>query len=291
MLGIIMTRKGVTWFGLIVNVLLTVGKILAGILFSSQTILADGLHSGSDLVTDFAVLLGLRVSDRPADQNHHYGHHRVSSLVALFVGAALLGAAAWIAYEAIITLKVPDKAVHSLVPLSMAILSIVLKELLYQLTRIVGQRNRDASLIANAWHHRSDAFSSIAAAAGLAGVYFGGPDWAFLDHLTAAILAAFLAVVAVKIVYSSAADLLDQAPDPAMLASIADVVASTHGVISYHAFRARQIGGRVHMDIHIQVNPDLTVREGHDIATMVEKRVMSTSGDIVEVIVHIEPIE
>jgi cation diffusion facilitator family transporter len=287
----LVTPAGVTWLGLVVNVLLSIGKVFAGFIFSSQAILADGFHSASDLITDLAVLLGLRAANKPADDNHHYGHDRITSLVALFVGAALLLAALWIALEAISTLRAADRQVRSLIPLLMAVLSIVLKEVLFRLTRLVGRQCHDLSLVANAWHHRSDAFSSMAAALGLAGVYFGGPDWAFLDHLTAVVLAAFLGAAALKIIWMSAAELLDRAPDQETQRTIARIVSNTRGVRDFHAFRARKIGGKVVMDIHVLVDPHLTVHEGHEIATMVENRLKESEKNVVEAVVHIEPWE
>jgi len=285
------TPAGVTWLGLVTNCLLAVGKILVGTVFYSQAILADGLHSSSDLVTDLAVLMSLRVSKKPADSNHHYGHQRVSSLVALFIGTALLLGAAWIAVQAIGTFQKPQIVVNSLVPMLTALASVGFKEVLYQLTRLVGKRTHDLSLIANAWHHRTDAFSSVAAAAGLAGVYFGGLEWAFLDQLTAVVLAAFLGVAAVKIIQMAGSDLLDRAPDEETLSGIAEIVSSTHGVRDFHAFRARKIGGNVAVDIHVLVEPTLTVHEGHEIATTVENRVKASDNSVEEVIVHIEPWE
>ncbi|HAU39300.1 MAG TPA: cation-efflux pump [Phycisphaerales bacterium] len=286
--------RSVTWLSVLVNTLLAAGKILAGVVFYSQTILADGLHSLSDLVTDIAVLAGLRVSDKPADDCHHYGHRRVSTLTSLFIGAALLAAAGYIAYNAINLFHdfIDNKsmpAVRPVLPLVMALLSIVSKEILFRVTRIVGQRVGDNSLIANAWHHRSDAFSSIAAAAGLAGVLIGGENWRFLDPLMAIVLSAFLVVVALQIMYSSASELIDRAPEAQLLATIEQAIRDTHGVRSHHAFRARRIGGKVDMDVHVQVDPNLTVHEGHDIASAVRDAVQRADANVVKVIVHVEP--
>ncbi len=183
--GSALTRRGITWFGLWVNAFLAVAKTAAGGVFGSQIILADGLHSFSDLVTDVMVLAGLRVSDRPADDDHQYGHLRITTLVTAFIGLSLLAAAVWIAWTAIATHREPHGQIRAAVPLIVALVSIPAKEMLYRLTRRVGERERDSSLLANAWHHRTDAFTSIAAAAGLAGILIGGPDWAFLDHIVA----------------------------------------------------------------------------------------------------------
>ncbi len=285
------TPFGITWLGLGINASFSSAKVIAGVLFSSQTILADGLHSISDLATDVAVLAGLRVSRKPADEGHNYGHRRATTLVTLFVGLALMGAALWIGYTAVVTMREEHNAVQGLVPFVIAAASVPFKEILYQLTRRVGQQVSDSSLVANAWHHRSDAWASATAALGLAVVAFGGPRWAFVDHLTALLLAAFLVVLAAKIIWSSGGDLMDRAPDNATLDAIKEAVANTAGVRSFHGIRARQVGDRVEMDVHVQVDPQLTVTQGHDIARSVRQRVVQLNPKVSQVIVHVEPSE
>lgn len=286
-----MTPRGVTWLGLAANSALSAAKILAGHFCLSQAILADGLHSASDLITDIAVLAGLRTASKPADGGHHYGHRRVSTLVGMFIGTVLLLSAAWIMYKAIGRLRHPAGDVRGALPFVLAVVSIPIKELLFRITRYAGKRASNVSLLANAWHHRSDAVSSVAAAAGLGGVLFGGPGWGFLDEVTAIVLGAFLAVIAGRIIFSAAEELIDRAPAAATLADIAQALQQTRGVQGYHAFRARQVGGKVAMDVHIQVDPALTVREGHKIASAVRRRIMQTDPSVLEVIVHVEPAD
>jgi len=286
-----MTRGGVTWLGLWINAGLATGKIVSGVVFGSQIILADGLHSLSDLVTDVMVLAGLHVSGKPADDTHQYGHLRITTLVAVFVGVSLFIAAVWIAWSAIATLHEPHGTIRAAVPLAVALVSVPLKELLYRLTRVVGERERDASLVANAWHHRTDAFTSIAAAAGLTGVLVGGPAWAFLDHVVAVVLAAFLAVVAVRIIRESLEELIDSAPPAEVMTRIDDCIARTPGVRAHHAMRARKLGGRIAVDVHVLVDPAMSVRSGHAIAKAVEARVVECGCDVLEVVVHVEPDE
>ncbi len=285
-----MSPRAVTWLGLFVNALLAGGKILAGLLFASQAILADGLHSSSDLITDVAVLAGLRVSDRPADTDHHYGHRRISTLVAMFVAVMLLSAGGFIAYEAIDSLRHPTvSAIRPTWPLVVALISVPAKEVLFRLTLRTGRAWQDTSLQANAWHHRTDALSSVAAAAGLAGVLIGGPAWGLLDAVTATVLSAFLVVVALRILKNAAGELIDKAPADETQQAIAQAVLETPGVRSYHALRARQMSGKITADIHVQVEADLTVSEGHEIATDVRRRIQQAEQDVIEVIVHIEP--
>jgi cation diffusion facilitator family transporter len=279
----------VTWLGLVVNIVLGAVKIGVGVVLHAQALVADGLHSVSDVATDIAVLAGLRLSRRPPDANHHYGHRRVSTLVTVFIGVALLGSAGWIIYEAASTYGTPHPLGHPALAFWVAALSVAPKEALYRVTRAVGLRVGDSSIVANAWHHRTDAFTSIAAAVGLAGVAVGGPDWAFLDHLTAAILAAFLGVTAVRFIIDSMAELTDAAPNAAVVSRIEDVIATTPGVLGFHALRVRGLGGSLSLDVHILVEPDISVVEGHDLATSVERRLVDGDFNVVEAVVHIEP--
>lgn len=283
---------GVTVLGLAADLALSAAKVLAGLFCNSQAIFVDGLHSGSDAATDIAVLAGLRVSGRPADAGHPYGHRRAMTLVTALLAFGLLAAGGYVFYRGV--LAIGERAarpaeIRPALPLAMAILSIVAKEALYQVTARAGRRTHDTSLVANAWHHRSDAASSVAAAAGLAAVAIGGPKWHFLDSLTAMVLAAFLATVAWRIIRGAAGELMDRAPSAEVLKQIEQGVAATGGVRSFHAFRARRLGGKVDMDIHVQVDPELTVNQGHEIASEVRRRVMQSCPKVLSVIVHVEP--
>lgn len=285
------TPFGITWLGLGINAFFSAAKIVAGVVFRSQAILADGLHSISDMATDVAVLAGLRVSRKPADEGHNYGHRRATTLVTLFVGLALMGAALGIGYTAVVTMREEHSAVRGLVPFIIAAASVPVKELLYQLTRRVGKQASDSSLVANAWHHRSDAWASATATLGLGVVVLGGPRWAFVDHVTALILASFLVVLAAKIIWNTGGDLMDRAPDNTTLDAIREAVARTAGVRSFHGIRARRVGDMVEMDVHVQVDPQLTVNQGHEIARLVRQRVVQLNPKVSQVIVHVEPSE
>ncbi len=279
------------WSAVLIDLVLCIAKILAGVFFASRAILADGLHTASDLVTDVAVLFGVGASEKPPDGAHHYGHRRIATLISMFVGLAIMGAGAWIAYSAIISFNRPYEPVRGYMPLAMAALSVVCKEFLFRISRSAGRRSSNMALLANAWHHRTDVFTSLAATAGLAGVAIGGPRWQFLDSLTAAVLAAFLLGVAWRIIAGGASELTDRAPGGDVLEKITHAISSTPGVRSYHKFRARRSGGKISADVHVQVDPQLTVRQGHDIASDVRRRVMETCHDVTEVIVHVEPAE
>lgn len=290
-----LSPKTVSWIGLGTDGLLSVAKVTAGLVFHSQAILADGMHSASDLTTDVAVLAGLRLSEQPPDPTHHYGHERINTLSAMFVGTALVAAAAWIVYSAINLLHTwshegPTPVTGS-IPFYVAVAAVPIKELLYQITNRVGRRTGNRSLQANAWHHRTDAFSSVAAAAGLAGATFGGPGWAFLDPVIALLLSVFLLVTGLRILYGSASELIDRAPPEHVMAELERVIQGTPGVKTFHAFRGRELGGKLALDVHIQVEPTLTVHEGHEIASDVRERIQAFDDRVLEVIVHVEPAE
>ncbi len=284
------TAKAVTLWGLAVNLVLAGGKIAAGVIFSCQTILADGVHSLTDLVSDIAVLASLRWGDMPADDCHPYGHRRVHTLVAMFVGMGLLGAAAMIGYRAIGSLRAGNtERIIGFAPLALAALTIPTKELLFHLTRQVGIKTENPAVIANAWHHRTDAFTSLAAGVGIAGAMFAGAKWQMLDGLTAAVLSAFLLVAAVKMILNACSELIDRAPDAAEVSQLSRTVHLTAGVKGFHAIRVRSLGGKLEMDLHILVDPNLTVEEGHRIASNVRCRITEADSKVQQVIVHVEP--
>ncbi len=286
-----LTPRSVTWSSIGVNVALSVAKVGVGLTLRSNALLADGLHSVSDLVTDSAVLVGLHISSKPADEDHHYGHGRVTTLVTVLVGGALLATAGWIVYNAIVTYGEPHGQPLGVLPFWVALLSIAPKEWLYRLTIRVGRQAGDTSVMANAWHHRTDAFTSMAAAAGLAGVAFGGPEMAFLDHLTAVVLSAFLAVAAFRFIAESVSELIDVAPDAAVRERVDRVVRETPGVAEHHRLRLRKMAGSVLVDVHVHVDPNLSVVAGHDIASEVHERLLACGCGVVEATVHVEPVD
>ncbi|NPV13812.1 cation transporter [candidate division WOR-3 bacterium] len=284
-------ERRITVIGMVVNIMLVIGKLFAGLISNSSAIIADGLHSFSDLASDIAVLWGIRAAKQPPDYDHHYGHHRYEAITALGVGILLIGAALFIAYEALITISQRHTALRNWLPFYIALASIVLKEILYWFTRAVGKRYHNQALIANAWHHRSDAFSSIAAALGILGALIGGEKWSFLDHLTAVLLAAFLVYIGIRIVRGALHKLSDRAPDQQTLTKIHQAISAIPGVKSFHAFRARSAGSgnKIEMDVHVLVDPNITVQAGHEIATQVEEQIKIANPDVTSIVIHIEP--
>jgi len=284
-------EQQVTLVGLFINVLIAGTSIVAGVLCRSSAIIADGLHTIADLASDFTVLWGIRAAKRPADGDHHYGHTRYESMAAMFVGLALVAAATFVAVQSVVTLRESHSGQMSWWPLVVAAAAVVLKEAMYWMTRAVGRRYANHALLASAWHHRSDAFSSVVAAVGIGGAVLGGPRWSFLDHLTAIVLAAFLLVIAWRIVRGALSRLSDRAPDAVVQERLCRTIAAIPGVLGYHSFRARHAGagGMIQMDVHVEVDPLLTVRSGHDIASRIEAEIRRELPDVVGIVVHIEP--
>ncbi len=287
------TETLVTVTGMVINITLAVGKVCAGIVGRSNAIIADGLHSFSDLASDIPVLWSITAAKQPPDHDHHYGHTRYESIVALFVGILLVIAALYIAAQAIATLSEHRGGISNWLPFWWAVASIVTKELLYWWTRAVGKRFHNQAIIANAWHHRSDAFSSIAAAIGIAGARIGGERWAFLDHLTAVLLAAFLVFAGIRIIRQALYRLTDRAPDPNSVTQLHAIITNIPGVRSFHAFRARHsgAGNQIEMDVHVQVDPEISVRTGHEIAERIEKELRNANPNLTGIVIHIEPSE
>lgn len=282
--------RRVTWIGAAVNVALSAAKLVAGVAGSSQAVVADAVHSLSDLATDVAVLVGVRYWSAPADPTHPHGHQRIETLVTALIGAALAAVAVGIGYNALASLPERHAQPPGLVALAAALASIVTKEVLYRWTARVGRRVKSPAVIANAWHHRSDALSSIPASAAVL-MAIVRPGWAFVDHVGAIIVSLFILQAAWKITRPALEQLVDRgAPEPDRQA-IEALVLATAGVRAVHAIRTRYVGGGLAVDLHILVDPDLTVRAGHAISHDVKARLLAHGPDVVDAIVHLEPYE
>ncbi len=278
----------VTLWGIAVNVFLSVLKFAVGMMGGSQAIVADAIHSLSDTTTDVAVLLGVRYWTAPADDKHPYGHWRIETIITMAIGILLAAVAVGISMRAIGTIQTRHQVSPHWIALVGAGASVVLKELLYRWTVRVGQQARSSAVIANAWHHRTDALSSIPA--GVAVILARiGPEWAFIDRIGAIIVSGFVLHTAWGIVRRAMSDLLDRGVTPAARARIEEIARSVQGVESVHKIRTRNMGPGTYLDLHVLVNGDLTVREGHDIATDVKHTLLNDGPEILDVVVHLEP--
>jgi len=278
----------VTWTGLVLNVLLAAAKAVGGWLCSSHALIADAVHSLSDLVTDAAVLLGVRYWAAPADDEHPYGHGKIEALVTLFIALALalvaweLGVAAvkgLIAHE---TALKPDLAAFGI-----AVVSVVVKEVLYRWTHHVAQEVHSTALEANAWHHRSDALSSIPVAIALA-LSVLVPSLVWADAVGALLVGCFILRVSWELGRSAVQELIDAGID-AKAERVEAVAMTVAGVRGVHQVRARRYGGSFQADLHVQVEATLSISEAHGLAHRVKDAVLGAGLDVTDVVIHVEP--
>lgn len=277
-----------TIVGSVVNAVLIVFKLWAGVLSGSQALIADGIHSVSDLFSDLVVALGLKWGRQHEDADHQYGHARIETISSMIVGMLLIGVGVGIAYSSIQALRADNPSSPSLFAVIAAAISILLKEGLYWYTIIIGRRLRSLALIGNAWHHRSDALSSVAVLIGV-GATFVDPDWYVADSYAALIVTFFVAKIGLGLVWSAFKELSDTAPDREVLIQLTEYAEQVEGIRQVHDMRARLSGSQIFVELHIVVDPDLTVRAGHDIARNVKRQLLREFSDVTRVIIHTDP--
>lgn len=282
--------RRVTWVGFAVNLLLAGFKLVAGLAGNSAAVVADAVHSLSDCVTDVAVLVGIRYWSRPPDETHPYGHQRIETLVTAFIGMMLAAAACGLGYHAVVGLADPRQDAPGPVALVAALSSIVVKEALYHYTRIAGTRVRSSALAANAWHHRSDALSSIPAAAAV-GLALFDPHLSFLDHVGELLVAMLVLVAAWKIAAPALDQLADRGASAADTKAIQRLAEAVPGVREVHGLRTRFAGVGILVDVHVLVAGSLTVCEGHRIADEVKRVLVADGPNVEDAVIHIEPFE
>lgn len=287
------TIRNVTLVGSVINMLLTLGKIIAGILGKSSAMVADGIHSLSDLVTDIIVLVFIKVSGKERDDNHRYGHGKYETFATMLISFALMFVAAGILWSGVTKViesfkgEIIEKPGY--IALYAALISIVSKEGLYWYTKNIGVKVHSQAMVANAWHHRSDAFSSIGTALGISGAILLGEKWRVLDPLASIIVSFFILKVAWDIANPSIKELLEIALPRETENSILEIIGNTPGVKGYDNLKTRKIGNMIAIEVHIKVDKDLTVERSHQIATNIENEIRSRFGDQSHIGIHIEP--
>jgi cation diffusion facilitator family transporter len=280
----------VGWVGLIINLLLAAVKMAAGIVGNSQAVVADAVHSLSDLVTDAALIIGVRYWTAPADEQHPHGHRRIETLVALAIGLILGLVAIGLGEHALQELRRPQRVSPDVVALIGALISIVSKEALFWWTLVRGRRISSAALIANAWHHRSDSLSSIPAAAAVL-VAMVAPSWSFIDAVGALMVCLFILHAAWKIMQPSVTQLIDAGAPRRERQTLESLALAVDGVVSAHALRTRYTGSKLAVDLHIEVDGELTVREGHAIGEAVRRQLLRKGPNVADCLVQVEPVE
>lgn len=283
----------VTLVGSVVNIILLLLKFLAGILGRSSAMIADAVHSLSDFVTDIIVLVFVKISNKPKDQTHDYGHGKFETLALTLIGVALMAVAigivvkgalkiaAWANGEA---LEAPE-----MIAFWAAILSIVMKEAVYRYSIIKARKLNSKAVEANAWHHRSDALSSIGTAVGIGGAVFMGPRWTILDPIASVVVGAFIIKVAFDLLKNGFGDLMEQSLPDSVENEILELVATVPGISDPHNLKTRRIGNHYAIELHIRMDGGITLNEAHDKASEVEQLLRQRYGEETHVAVHAEP--
>ncbi|MBN2722645.1 MAG: cation transporter [Deltaproteobacteria bacterium] len=275
--------------GLAVNIILSIFKFTAGFLGHSHTMIADATHSLSDCITDLALIAGVKYWSLPPDENHPYGHQKIENIISVFIGLFLAVAGVGILYDSIIKIHEGQKNQPTFLPLAAAFISIISKELLYHWTADIGKRTNSMAVVANAWHHRADGFSSIPAALAISTAMIF-PGLVYLDLIGAMLICVFIMVTSWKIILEALSHLSDEGIGKDKLAIIHEIIKSIPEIKDFHAIRTRKAGNVNYLDLHILVDPEMTVKRGHDISEVIENAVPEKMSDSNwDVLVHIEP--
>jgi len=282
--------RKVTLLGLFINTFLILLKFSAGIFGDSQALIADAVHSISDLFTDAVVLVGIKIGRKPPDEEHHFGHARIETLASAIIGLALIGTAVYLGFDAALNIHRHTAYHPTGIALIGAGVSIALKEALYRYTVLIGRRIKSQLIVANAWHHRSDALSSIAVLLGVGGTLIK-PSWHVLDACAALIVSFFIIKVGLDILWKTLREFTDTAPRPEIIKEIMQCSLSVEGVMDAHDLRVRTSGGFYQVEIHIVVDGQMAVVEGHRIAKAVERCLVEEMDTLERVIVHVDPAE
>jgi cation diffusion facilitator family transporter len=278
--------RSITLWGAFLNVCLMVLKIVSGLLVSSSALIADGVHSLSDLATDIVVLIGCRLSNRPADETHPYGHGKFETFTSISIAAVLLVVSWGLVYSAARSLLRGEQNFPGATVLVIAMVSVVSKETIFRFTRKVAKTTQSASLYANAWHNRSDALSSVAVlAGGLAGIL----GWGMADHVAAVFVGFMILAVAGKLLYDGLIELSEHSADKDTISGIEKILSEEERINGWHALRTRKLGGELFIDLHILVDPQISVWAGHEIATIVEECIKQGLTKPVNILIHVEP--
>ncbi|NTV94054.1 MAG: cation transporter [Thiobacillus sp.] len=281
------TRQS-TWVSVAVNLLLSIGQVVAGILAASQGLIADGIHSLSDLAADFVVLLAAHHSRKEADDSHQYGHHRYENAASLVLGLLLLAVGLGMIWAAAHKLAAPESIAQvQIMALWVALAALAAKETLFRYMLRVGERVRSSMLIANAWHARSDAASSLVVAGGIIGNLVGYP---ILDPVAALVVGLMIIKMGAGFAWDALHDLMDRAVDTETLTGMRAMLLNTPGVLGVHDLRTRKMADLIIVDVHLEIDGEITVRAGHDIADEAERR-LRAGFPILNVMTHVDPVE
>ncbi|MGM9759947.1 MAG: cation diffusion facilitator family transporter [Parabacteroides sp.] len=286
----------ITLVGSVGNLCLLLFKFIAGFVGHSSAMLADAVHSLSDFLTDVVVIFFVHLSSKPKDEGHDYGHGKFETLATSLIGLALLCVAAglfWDGLHKVILHYIYGETLESpgLIALAAALVSILIKEILFQVTYQVGKRQNSQAVIANAWHHRSDAFSSIGTTLGIGGAILLGPAWRVLDPLAAMVVSLFIAKVSIRLLVPAINDLLEQSLPREVEEEILSLVRENPEVKEPHNLRTRRIGNDFAIEVHIRVDGLMTVERAHQLTKEIETNLYQKYGKDTHVVIHVEPMK
>ena len=285
----------VTVVGMVVNILLIFIKLAGGILGSSSAMIADAMHSFSDFITDFGVLAGLKFLSTPADKKHPYGHGRLETAISLLMGLFIILTGLGILKHAAQSIYLATTGIFPKMPGIIALLtgfvSIISKELLYRYTSAVAKKTGSSTLRANAWHHRSDALSSVGTVIGVGGAILLGEQWTVLDPLAAVFVSILVIKVGTEIGWNAIRELSDEALSRDRERKLEAAIKNVDGIQGFHKLRTRSLGRYFTVDAHIQVDPEMSVRDSHTIATEAENSIRKALGNVAFITIHVEPVE
>ncbi len=278
----------ITLIGLVANIFLSIIKFLIGFFGHSQAVIADALHSFSDTTSDFIILFGVKYWTAPPDESHPYGHHKIESFITILIGIILCIVAGAIGYEGVTTLMEKTRPHLSPVATIGPVLSIIIKEILFKITYRVGLETRSPALKANAWHHRTDAISSIPVLLAVTATLID-PRLAFLDPIGAVVVSAFIIKVGLQILFTNINDLLDTGISKEKIKELEQLILTREKVKGVHKLRTRKLANTIYIDLHLEVDGNLTVTQGHDISEDVKQILFKNNPKIIDVMVHLEP--
>ena len=285
----------VTWIGSIGNFLLLVFKFVTGIVGHSSAMIADAVHSLSDFVTDIIVIAFVRISGKPQDEGHDYGHGKYETLATAIIGIILLFVGIGILVNSLRNILdvCQGKVLEApgMLALVAAFVSIITKEILYQYTVIKGRKLNSKAVIANAWHHRSDAFSSIGTLIGIGGAIFLGENWRVLDPIAAFVVSLFIMKVSLELIKPCVDELLEKSLPKQDEDRILVIITSHPEVSSPHHLRTRRIGNNIAIEVHIRMNGMLSLKDAHDVTKKIEAKLKEEFGQETHIGIHMEPVK
>lgn len=278
--------KRVFWIGFGGNIVLAVLKAIVGFFTGSTAMLADAFHSASDVLSTAVAVGGVRLAHQPPDEQHHYGHAKAESIAAKIVAIILIVTAIGIGWQAIQIIRENQLSVPGSAAIWAAAISLIVKELMFRYTYKIGREMKSTVVVADAWHHRSDAFSSIAALIGIIGANFGFP---ILDPLAGAVVAILIFKMGINVYWRAVKELMDTAPDVEVIDNISKIAKNTGGVRSVHDVKARLNGPHIFVDMKICVDRYATVEEGHSVAVEAKENIKEELEEVKDVLIHVDP--